>query len=240
MGLEPGTDVATPRRGPRPAMATPTLVSAHIVTAAIAVIGLLGLMTGAAGPVAPEVTGCPAGAPVLPAPATMPDLRTVGLRIEPNVPFDGGKLAVWFARPPAGDGLVVSLGRRDPNGQVAAYGATAVGTPAGSAPQSVRRPAVGFHRPTDAAAGMGRPLAYAVFGIVVGEVDTVSVEVGGRVAEASLATWSEDPQVHVWWALGPPLPGGSSTAAAPLADVTDLVAYGRDGAALFGGPAVGC
>ena len=156
------------------------------------------------------------------APANEGDLDApVGRLIKTDTSYEGGKLTLWFSRAAKQDNqLQLSLGTRDAKGRLRTFG-NAFDMDGGDL-------APGFRQGYDA--NGEQPRAYALFGYVVGkDVSRVTVAVDGKTRTAKVAQWSENPEVHAWWLLGPTLERWPSKSDAMTGEVTALTAYRADG-----------
>jgi hypothetical protein len=88
---------------------------------------------------------------------------------------------------------------------------------------------VGFKAAYDAVNGNSEPRAYALVGIVTGDVSRVTLTVDGKPRTARIATWSEDPRVHAWWVLGDKLDRWPGKSEPIKGEISNLTAYGPDG-----------
>lgn len=155
-------------------------------------------------------------------PGFVSDNAPIGEVITTDTEIEGGRLALWFSHLAQQDGkLAASMGIRTADGTLRTVGQAVDLDKSDLAP--------GFHMGYDAGPLLPELREYAVFGIVVGDVSKVTLAVDGEPKTAELATWSANPQVHVWWVVGPTLDRTPSKADPVKGVVTKLTAYGPDG-----------
>jgi hypothetical protein len=176
---------------------------------------------------APPATAGPAGRPSAGASAEDGTGRrpsgTGYAVVEPVTTIDtgeaiaGGTLTIWFAVHE--DRFLQAVGQRGPDGKLALTGVTNDPDVTGTGPGNV-----GFHAGWEVGSGSDR----FVTGYVVGDATTanltvtltVTLTVDGTPATAKVATWPENPAVHVWWLR---VPAAAGVMASPV-QVRDLVA----------------
>lgn len=146
--------------------------------------------------------------------------KQVGELIKTNTAYSGGKLTLWFSE--SNDKrLYLSLGARNAKGALRSFGSAV----------ALSRLSTGavFRATSDAVNGDSEPRAYALVGIVTGDVSRVTLTVDGKPRTARVAAWSSDPRVHAWWVLGDKLDRWPSKSEPLKGQISNLTAYGPDG-----------
>ncbi|GAB3873388.1 hypothetical protein [Dactylosporangium cerinum] len=136
----------------------------------------------------------------------------------------GGTLTIWFA---VHEGrFLQAVGQRGPDGKLALTGVTNDPDVTGTGPGDV-----GFHAGWDVGSDPDRFFT----GYVVGDVTTVTLTVDGVPVTAKVATWPENPAVHVWWLR---VPAAAAGVASPV-QVGNLVATNAAGTVVAALPSGG-
>lgn len=204
-----------------------TAVAGIVAAAAVGSAAVQGLAVRSSGVTAgPSATQSAPVQPAAPTPSPTRDWmqyngepHPMGKVIDTTMPFQRGTLAIWMQD--GEDGPQVTIGARNASGDLEVVSASSGMDRSGGTTK-------GFHAGVDAFRSGDVPYAWGAMGYVVGDVDRVTLRVDGKLKTAQVAAWSENPDVKLWWSIGPEAERWDSKAE-PIEEYTDLVAYDASG-----------